>query len=72
MAQGLLAGADAVVEALRSIKEETGRAAEAYRAVVRSLALAGAQRRRRLSSERHPPATCLGRGSSPVWPYSVS
>ncbi len=39
-AQGLFAGADALVEALRSIKEETGRAAEAYRAVVRSLALA--------------------------------
>lgn len=39
-ARSLFAGTDALAEALRGIKEETGRAAEAYRAVVRSLALA--------------------------------
>jgi diguanylate cyclase (GGDEF)-like protein len=39
-ARGLTRSEHALVDALRAIREETGRAAEVYRAVVRSLALA--------------------------------
>ena len=39
-ARGLFGGAEALVDALRTIRAETGRTEEAYRAVVRSLAVA--------------------------------